>query len=201
MDNNIFMLLTFSAFKSSTVELKKKQLDRSGAVEMVASLQVGTARPPFGLYARDGSSYFYRRMSGPSALVSPCWGYCPPPPGRGVLLSWWNLVRTGCALAGQAVQTRVGLAWGPWCVLRQAWLPRPSEASRPCWADRGAVAGSLPPSLFCYSVCTVRMGDRHALLCRGRVLDWLPSALRLQLSCCRSIQSTRGRDAQELKKR
>ena len=68
------------------------------------------------------------------------------------------------------VQVRVGLACGPRSVLRQAWLPRRSEASRPCWTDRGAVAGFLPPSLCCYSVCMVRMGDPHALLCRGPCL-------------------------------
>ena len=136
---------------------------------MVASLQVGAASPPFGLCAREGCSYFYRNRSGPSALVPPCRGCRRPSPARrGGLLSWRNLVRTGCALAGQAVQIRVGLARGPWRVLRQAWLPRHSEASRPCWADRGgAVAGFLPASLWCYSVCTVRMGDPHALLCRG----------------------------------
>lgn len=95
---------------------------------MVASLQVGAASPPFGLCKGRIQLFLQKKVrflcSGP-----PCWGYwCPAPAGRGVLLSWWNLVRTGCALAGQAVQIHIGAACGPWRVLRQAWLPRHSEA-------------------------------------------------------------------------
>lgn len=81
MDNNIFMLLTFSAFKSSTVELMKKQLDRPGGVEMVASLQVGAASPPFGLCAKDGFSYFKEEGQVP-LLWSPLLGLLMPSPGR-----------------------------------------------------------------------------------------------------------------------
>lgn len=148
---------------------------------MVASLQVGAASPPFGLCAREGCSYFYRNRSGPSALVPPCRGCRRPSPARrGGLLFWRNLVRIGCALAGQAVQIRVGLARGPWRVLRQAWLPRHSEASRPCWADRGgAVAGFVPASLCRYSVCTVRMGGRQP--CSAGPGSWTSSR---QLCVC-----------------
>lgn len=88
MGNNIFMLLTFSAFKSSTVELMKKQLDRPGGVEMVASLQVGAASPPFGLCERTDSVISTEEGQVP-LLWSPLLGLLmPSPAGRGVLLSW-----------------------------------------------------------------------------------------------------------------
>ena len=73
--------------------------------------------------AKEGFSYFYRRRSGSSALV-PLLRLLMPSPGR----QGWNSVRTGYALAGQAVQIRVGAACVPWRVLRQAWLARQSEA-------------------------------------------------------------------------